>query len=678
MDKKPGASEYIGGMQDNGTWQSPPGEEAQADSDWLFRIGGDGYETAWHYENPDWIIGGSQFNGLRRSTDGGETWVSFADQIDSGGGSAPFVTKIAKSNSDPDLVFAVGASGVWRSDNFGETWTLSPINSQWGWTSLTQIEINYVNPQIVWAAAQMGSAGRPHVSMDGGLSFSPTNLYTEATLGRVAGLATHPIDENTAYLTFSFADAPKILRTTDLGETWEDISGFGPNPDSDNGFPDVATYCVLVMPHDPNIIWAGTEIGLFESTDNGETWQYADNGLPAVSIWQINITDDQVVLATHGLGIWTVTIPELPPPPTVTRSPRLNAMVQGPDGFLKLDIHLRSPYDQTFVTLNGGLYTILPANSAPYDTILNVPVTEPMEVSGQLTAFVGDDTFLSGSLTASVAPLGDPQDGYASNFNTPNSDFTGEGFMITTPFGFEDGAIHSFHPYFNYVDWTYMLKTPIIVADNEALVQFDEIAIIEPGEPGSEFGESGFYDYVIVEATSDGIHWEPLLDGYDARSDPAWLDAYPNNNINPDLYRPRTIDLHDTFDAGEVILLRFRLNSDPGVTAWGWAIDNLSIQQALGVEDEVVATPAAFRLSQNYPNPFNPRTTISFAVPHTARVNLTVYDVTGRVVDAVVDREFEPGNYEVTWNADRHASGIYFFRLHSDSFDETRQMILLK
>jgi hypothetical protein len=66
---------------------------------------------------------------------------------------------------------------------------------------------------------------------------------------------------------------------------------------------------LLVMPFDTTWIWAGTEIGLFESRDNGKTWAYADNGLPPVSIWQMKTRDNEVIVATHGRGIWTTQIP---------------------------------------------------------------------------------------------------------------------------------------------------------------------------------------------------------------------------------------------------------------------------------------------------------------------------------------------------------------------------------
>ena len=60
------------------------------------------------------------------------------------------------------------------------------------------------------------------------------------------------------------------------------------------------------MPTNTNIIWAGTEIGIFESRDGGATWNYANNGLPAVAVWQMKDINGQIVVATHGRGVWTV------------------------------------------------------------------------------------------------------------------------------------------------------------------------------------------------------------------------------------------------------------------------------------------------------------------------------------------------------------------------------------
>ena len=150
------------------------------------------------------------------------------------------------------------------------------------------------------------------MSKNGGLTFDPVGWSSVAPSGIISGLATHPDEAGTAYVLYSVSGSPKVLRTTDYGETWEDLSGFeGPGDTSTNGFPNVAVYDLLVIPHSPNILWAGTEIGIFHSQDHGETWQYSDNGFPALSVWQFALVDGQIVVATHGRGIWTVDADEV-------------------------------------------------------------------------------------------------------------------------------------------------------------------------------------------------------------------------------------------------------------------------------------------------------------------------------------------------------------------------------
>src|SRR5690606_20432683 len=128
-----------------------------------------------------------------------------------------------------------------------------------------------------------------------------------------------------------------------------------------------------------------------------------------------------------------------------------------------------------------------------------------------------------------------------------------------------------------------------------ALMRFDEIVLVEPGDNGSVFGDDGFYDYVLVEGSADGgSTWQPFIPGYDARANNTWLSRYNGNIIDhisqaagePSLYRERTIDLleNGNFSPGDEVLIRFRLFADQLANGWGWAIDNLVIQE----EDEPV------------------------------------------------------------------------------------------
>ncbi|MGH7494707.1 MAG: VPS10 domain-containing protein [bacterium] len=688
-DKAPGADEYIGGTQDNGTWRSA--RDGQPGSPWSEDIGGDGFDVSWHYSNPDKIVGSLYFAGIKRTLDHGQSWQTATEGLTDAGNAAPFITPIGKSQSDAELLFTLGASGVWRSDNFAEDWILSPIpRNNWGYNGLSgQVEISRANPRIVWAGFRMSPANNPNVSniqvaTDGGFAFRRTNPYAQVAMGTITGMATHPQEDSTAFLIFSFAHAPKILRTRDLGRTWEDITGFADGASSNNGFPDVATYSVLVMPHQPEEIWAGTEIGLFVSNDDGASWAFADNGLPAASIWEMRVVDDQVVVATHGRGIWSVTIPELrnAPPPEVTLSPVLHRLGQGPDGRLAITISLRSVYDSTEVSITGSPAIKFGPNLAAKDTLFFEPVVQTRTIEIAATAYAEGLAYKSATRRIRVTPLAAPRASYASNFNSGNTDFTGEGFSMSTPAGFNDAAIHTAHPYGNSLNISYQLTVPIIVASTNGYLKYDDIALVEPGP---ELGSQGFYDYAVVEGSRNGVAWIPLAPGYDARYDIAWEVSYRNGESGrAALFREHRLDLQETFAAGEAILLRFRLFTDASITGWGWAIDNLEIQEMLTAVGERGQTSLTFDLRPNYPNPFNPSTRIDYSLAKPARVNLAIYNSAGRLVRTLVEElQQAAGAYQVQWNGRNNAgetlaSGVYLYRLEAGEFVRTRKMVFVK
>ncbi len=94
--------------------------------------------------------------------------------------------------------------------------------------------------------------------------------------------------------------------------------------------------------------------------------------------------------------------------------------------------------------------------------------------------------------------------------------------------------------------------------------------------------------------------------------------------------------------------------------------------------EAIDTVPKRFSLDQNYPNPFNPATRIRYALPEPASARLTIYDVLGREVSLLVDRQQAAGVYEVTFEAGDLPSGVYFYRLVTGPFSEIRQMLLVK
>ena len=101
----------------------------------------------------------------------------------------------------------------------------------------------------------------------------------------------------------------------------------------------------------------------------------------------------------------------------------------------------------------------------------------------------------------------------------------------------------------------------------------------------------------------------------------------------------------------------------------------VSYSQEVEVE---VTSPKEFALYQNYPNPFNPSTTIKFALPEKANIEISVYNSLGEKVADVFVGELSEGFHEVEFTASNLSSGIYFYRLESDKFVSVKKMIIIK
>jgi photosystem II stability/assembly factor-like uncharacterized protein len=113
-------------------------------------------------------------------------------------------------------------------------------------------------------------------------------------------------------------------------------------------------------------------------------------------------------------------------------------------------------------------------------------------------------------------------------------------------------------------------------------------------------------------------------------------------------------------------------------------LKQISTVLPIGIHPVSQGVPGSFSLSQNYPNPFNPTTRIKFNIPGAVgngrdrSVQLKIYDILGRVVSVLVDGKLAAGSYEADWNALNYPSGVYFYRLETNGFAETKKMVLVK
>jgi hypothetical protein len=230
-----------------------------------------------------------------------------------------------------------------------------------------------------------------------------------------------------------------------------------------------------------------------------------------------------------------------------------------------------------------------------------------------------------------------------------------------------------------------ILRNPIILKPGGAM-SYDEIVLVEPADSGIEFGDDEFWDYVIVEGSKDGGNsWHALIDGYDSNSQQSWLEKYNssmsgNNSTavaTKDLYVKRNFQLlaNGNFTAGDTILVRFRLFSDPYSRGWGWIIDNLSIQEGTtDVDSQAISSGEVLF----YPNPVSDQLTIQLETINILhKLVLKAYNTSGTMV---YNQQFAVGtnNFSTQIDVRNFAQGLYLFTVEADNGEKITRKILIQ
>jgi hypothetical protein len=118
------------------------------------------------------------------------------------------------------------------------------------------------------------------------------------------------------------------------------------------------------------------------------------------------------------------------------------------------------------------------------------------------------------------------------------------------------------------------------------------------------------------------------------------------------------------------------LNSQGDIDIFITKLDSLRVT---ALPAPLSAEPGIFYLAQNYPNPFNPSTMISYQLPITNFVELSIYNSLGQKITTLVNTKQPAGTYVVEWNASGFASGVYYYRLSTDTgFTQSKKLLLLK
>ena len=285
----------------------------------------------------------------------------------------------------------------------------------------------------------------------------------------------------------------------------------------------------------------------------------------------------------------------------------------------------------------------------------------------------------SGYFTIHIEDLTEVLESYSTDFSGEAAgDFINDGFDIYKADGFSSGGLNSKHPYESpedndkTIEYTSILRHPLKFNESGLVISFNEVVLVEPGEDGSVFGSEGFYDYVIVEGSKNfGKSWFSLADGYDSRLLKTWETAYNNSivgNNSTAVGKESMLNKHvvfykpsDNLSAGDTVLLRFRLFSDPYANGWGWVIEDLKINPLINAVETVLSDKSVIA----YPNPGQGLIRISSDRNGTMSgkpIRFTVYTASGySILENYLPGETEniidisdqpPGLYIIVFNVD--------------------------
>ena len=214
----------------------------------------------------------------------------------------------------------------------------------------------------------------------------------------------------------------------------------------------------------------------------------------------------------------------------------------------------------------------------------------------------------------------------------------------------------------NYVPFIQMTNCcpPCIVGDTVSVWLLpDDLKLNIVFESWTSGGQGGGFSYYRENAT------------------PQWIEISPMDGIvGVDESQQGLISVNSFgLDEGEHSTVLLLTSNDPETHSMSMPVDLVYV---LGAEDKQL--PISYALYPTYPNPFNPSTTIRFDVPESPDNNvvLSVFDIRGRLVETILDKELSQGSYEIRWDATSQSSGVYFLRMVTQKYTKSYKMILMK
>ena len=322
----------FGGTQDNNTQGGPSqtfNRNGISNADWFVLLGGDGHQPATEPDNPDIVYAQSQQGNLHRvdRTTGEAVYIRPQNGLDEPYERFNWDAPILVSQHDPKRLY-FGSQRVWRSENRGDSWNtissdltkneerlaLPIMGRQQSWdaawdvyamstyNTITSLAESAQDENILYAGTDDGLL---HATKDGGATW---NTLTVDKLPDVPATAfindikADMFDANVAYVALDnhkFGDyRPMLYKTTNGGKSWKSIT---------KGIPEGTLIWRLVQDHvNPQLLFLGTEYGVYVSLNQGDAWHKFSNGMPTISVRDLAIQkrENDLVAATFGRSFY--------------------------------------------------------------------------------------------------------------------------------------------------------------------------------------------------------------------------------------------------------------------------------------------------------------------------------------------------------------------------------------
>jgi len=379
---------------------------------------------------------------------------------------------------------------------------------------------------------------------------------------------------------------------------------------------------IQCMVLDGNSILAGTsDAGIFKSTNNGLSWNSINNGLTVLNVKKIYISGNIIYAGVYSGGVFRST--------------------DNGNNWIQVNSGIENRTVEALISFGGYLFAGTSSGGGVFISTNNGNNWTPVNSGISYMSIYALES--NGSFIFAAAANGVYR---SSNFGTNwtqvvngFSYYLGVNFFYKENFNIYAGKNDGLYSTSNNGDnWVNLGLTNQCVS---AFIKYNNIFF---AGLTSGTGTSG-----VVLSTNNGANWITKNQGFTV--------TYP--------FPP---DVKSILISGNFIYA-----GTEGQSIWRRSLIDIT-----DIKNINSSLPEKYSLLQNYPNPFNPSTNIRYQITNNKFVKITVYDLLGKEIETLVNEKQSPGTYEVTFDGSNYPSGVYFYKLSSGDFSETKKMVLIK